>query len=34
MDAINYAVKPLKEFAKDSIRLINKCSKPDKKGFS
>jgi len=25
-------IKPLKEFAKDSIRLVKRCEKPDRKG--
>ena len=26
-------ITPVKTFAKDSIRLINKCTKPDRKGM-
>ena len=32
MDQIQQAVKPLKEFAKDSMRLVKRCTKPDMKG--
>ena len=32
MDVMELVVKPVKGFAKDSIRLVNKCTKPDKKG--
>ncbi len=33
MDVIDdLAVKPLKEFTKDSIRLLKRCTKPDRKG--
>jgi hypothetical protein len=28
----DYAIKPLEEFAKGSIRLVKRCTKPDKKG--
>jgi protein transport protein SEC61 subunit gamma-like protein len=34
MEVADFAYKPVKEFAKDSIRLIRKCTKPDKKEFS
>jgi protein transport protein SEC61 subunit gamma-like protein len=34
MEVADFAYKPAKEFAKDSIRLIRKCTKPDKKEFS
>jgi len=27
------AVAPLKQFAKDSVRLVNRCTKPDAKEF-
>ncbi|KAJ4792036.1 Protein transport protein Sec61 subunit gamma [Rhynchospora pubera] len=33
MDAIDSVVDPLREFAKDSIRLVKRCHKPDRKGF-
>ncbi len=32
MDQIVAYVKPLKEFAKDSMRLVKRCTKPDLKG--
>lgn len=32
MDLAQDYVKPLKEFAKDSIRLVKRCTKPDLKG--
>ena len=32
MDQIVQTVEPLKQFAKDSIRLVKRCTKPDKKG--
>lgn len=32
MDGGDYLFKPLKDFAKNSARLIKKCSKPDRKG--
>ena len=28
----DYVVKPLEEFAKGSIRLVKRCTKPDRKG--
>ena len=28
----DYVVKPLEEFTKGSIRLVKRCTKPDKKG--
>ena len=34
MDQITQAVEPLKQFGKDSIRLIKRCTKPDRKEFS
>lgn len=34
MDVGQVAVKPLVEFAKDSYRLVNRCTKPDWKGFA
>ena len=27
-------VKPLKDFAKNSVRLVKRCTKPDRKGAS
>lgn len=32
MDKVMMAMEPLREFTKDSVRLVNRCSKPDKKG--
>ncbi|CAN6547126.1 unnamed protein product [Malus baccata var. baccata] len=32
MDAIDSVVDPLREFSKDSIRLVKRCHKPDRKG--
>ncbi|VAI92799.1 unnamed protein product [Triticum turgidum subsp. durum] len=34
MDAVDSVVDPLREFAKDSVRLVKRCHKPDRKGFS
>lgn len=34
MDAFDVVLKPLKEFAKSSHRLLNKCSKPDRREFT
>ncbi|KAG0581370.1 hypothetical protein M758_4G250300 [Ceratodon purpureus] len=34
MEAVDTVVKPMREFAKDSVRLVNKCHKPDRKEFS
>ncbi|XP_064981539.1 protein transport protein Sec61 subunit gamma-like [Musa acuminata AAA Group] len=34
MDALDSAVDPLREFAKDSVRLVKRCHKPDRKEFS
>ncbi|KAG5251802.1 transport protein SEC [Salix suchowensis] len=33
MDAIDSVVDPLREFAKDSVRLVKRCHKPDQKDF-
>merc|ERR1711970_865472 len=33
MDQIITAVEPLKQFSKDSVRLVKRCTKPDKKEF-
>ncbi|CAN7119247.1 unnamed protein product [Brassica rapa subsp. narinosa] len=33
MDAIDSVVDPLRDFAKDSIRLVKRCHKPDRKGI-
>ena len=32
MDQITQLVEPAKNFAKDSIRLVKRCTKPDRKG--
>ncbi|RRT56062.1 hypothetical protein B296_00047405 [Ensete ventricosum] len=32
MDALDSVVDPLREFAKDSVRLVKRCHKPDRKG--
>ncbi|KAL2985557.1 hypothetical protein AAZX31_12G158400 [Glycine max] len=34
MDAIDSVFDPLREFAKDSVRLVKRCHKPDRKEFS
>lgn len=34
MDQIMEFVEPGKEFFKDSVRLIKRCTKPDRKEFS
>ncbi|KAF8105198.1 hypothetical protein N665_0162s0073 [Sinapis alba] len=34
MDAIDSVVDPLRDFAKDSIRVVNRCHKPDCKEFT
>ncbi|KAJ7547077.1 hypothetical protein O6H91_08G068100 [Diphasiastrum complanatum] len=34
MEAVDSVVKPVKEFAKDSLRLIKRCHKPDRKEYS
>ncbi|VAI92800.1 unnamed protein product [Triticum turgidum subsp. durum] len=34
MDAVDSVVDPLREFAKDSVRLVKRCHKPDRKGKS
>ena len=33
LDNVNQLIEPGKQFAKDSIRLIRRCTKPDKKEF-
>ena len=30
MDQITQAVEPLRQFGKDSIRLVKRCTKPDR----
>lgn len=32
MDVSDFVVKPLKDFAKSSARLVKRCTKPDRKG--
>jgi len=34
MDQIVQALEPVKQFSKDSIRLVKRCTKPDRKEFS
>ncbi|KAK8604647.1 hypothetical protein V6N13_099579 [Hibiscus sabdariffa] len=34
MDALDNVVDPLRDFAKDSVRLVKRCHKPDRKEFS
>ncbi|KAL4362699.1 hypothetical protein GQ457_04G033690 [Hibiscus cannabinus] len=34
MDAVDSVFDPLREFAKDSVRLVKKCHKPDRKEFT
>ncbi|GLT34067.1 hypothetical protein SLA2020_419660 [Shorea laevis] len=34
MDAIDTVFDPLREFAKDSVRLVKRCHKPDRKEFT
>jgi hypothetical protein len=34
MDVMDIVGKPIKEFAKDSYRLVKRCTKPDRKGTS
>ncbi|PRQ54273.1 putative protein translocase SecE [Rosa chinensis] len=31
MDAIDSVFEPLREFSKDSVRLVKRCHKPDRK---
>lgn len=33
MDQITNALQPCKQFAKDSMRLVKRCTKPDRKGI-
>ncbi|BFG35438.1 hypothetical protein CerSpe_217120 [Prunus speciosa] len=33
MDTIDSVVDPLRAFSKDSIRLVQRCHKPDRKEF-
>lgn len=32
MDQVMQCIEPGKQFAKDSIRLVKRCTKPDRKG--
>ena len=32
MDQINLILEPGQKFAKDSLRLVKRCTKPDRKG--
>jgi protein transport protein SEC61 subunit gamma-like protein len=32
MEAVDTVVRPMKDFAKDSIRLVKRCHKPDQRG--
>ncbi|GAB4860433.1 hypothetical protein Ancab_035592 [Ancistrocladus abbreviatus] len=34
MDALDSVVDPLREFSKDSVRLVKRCHKPDRKEFT
>ncbi|XP_043710437.1 protein transport protein Sec61 subunit gamma [Telopea speciosissima] len=34
MDSLDSVVDPLREFAKDSYRLVKRCHKPDRKEFT
>ncbi|XP_044972724.1 protein transport protein Sec61 subunit gamma-like [Hordeum vulgare subsp. vulgare] len=34
MDAVDSVVEPLREFAKDIVRLVKRCHKPDRKEFT
>ncbi|KAF6261437.1 hypothetical protein OEZ86_001257 [Tetradesmus obliquus] len=34
MENADVVVKPLKDFAKNSIRLVKRCTKPDRKEFN
>ncbi|ONK71451.1 uncharacterized protein A4U43_C04F8700 [Asparagus officinalis] len=34
MDAIESVVDPLRDFMKDSVRLVKRCHKPDRKEFT
>merc|ERR1712001_687296 len=33
MDQIVATIEPLKQFSKDSVRLVKRCTKPDRKEF-
>ncbi|EFJ23223.1 hypothetical protein SELMODRAFT_228208 [Selaginella moellendorffii] len=34
MEAVDVVVRPMKEFAKDSLRLVKRCHKPDRKEYT
>jgi len=34
MESVDFVVKPVTEFARDSVRLIKRCTKPDRTEFS
>jgi len=34
MEVADIAIAPLKEFMKDSVRLVKKCTKPDRREFT
>ncbi|XP_057778965.1 protein transport protein Sec61 subunit gamma-1-like [Salvia miltiorrhiza] len=34
MDALDSVFDPLRDFSKDSIRLVKRCHKPDRKEFT
>ncbi|KAE9556760.1 hypothetical protein FO519_000166 [Halicephalobus sp. NKZ332] len=33
MDQIQAVIEPAKQFTKDSVRLVKKCTKPDRKEY-
>ena len=33
MDQITQQLEPLRQFCKDSVRLVKRCTKPDRKEF-
>ncbi|GAV02703.1 hypothetical protein RvY_13234 [Ramazzottius varieornatus] len=33
MDQVNEYIEPLYQFSKDSIRLVKRCTKPDRKEY-
>ncbi|GBG77452.1 hypothetical protein CBR_g23901 [Chara braunii] len=34
METVDNVVRPVKDFAKESVRLVKRCHKPDRKEFS
>ncbi|KAL8461324.1 hypothetical protein ACS0TY_032705 [Phlomoides rotata] len=34
MDSLDSVFDPLRDFAKDSVRLVKRCHKPDRKEFA